>query len=35
MFLARIDPTDKVGEDERTFECNECAYAETVIVQFR
>jgi ribosomal protein S27AE len=35
MFLVRIEPTDDAGEDERTFECGKCAYAETVIVKFR
>jgi hypothetical protein len=34
MFLSRIEPTDQDGYDERTFECSQCAYAETVIVQF-
>jgi hypothetical protein len=35
MLLATIEPTDQIGRDARTFECAECAYAETVIVQFR
>jgi ribosomal protein L37E len=35
MFLSRIDPADKVGHDQRTFECATCAYAETVTVKFR
>jgi hypothetical protein len=35
MFLSQIEPTEQDGYDERTFECTECAYAETVIVQFR
>lgn len=35
MFLVCIEPTDDAGEDERTFECSKCAYAETVIVKFR
>jgi hypothetical protein len=35
MFLACIQPTDKTGYDERTFECTQCDYAETDIVQFR
>jgi hypothetical protein len=35
LFLVAIDPTGVVGEDERVFECAECAYAETVIVQLR
>jgi transposase-like protein len=33
LFLMRINPTDKADEDER-FECTDCAYAETVTVQF-
>jgi len=35
MFLSRIEPTDKAGQDQRTFECAKCAYAETVTVKFR
>jgi hypothetical protein len=35
MFLSQIEPTEQEGYDERTFECTECAYAETVTVQFR
>ena len=35
MFLSQIDPTDKAGQDERTFECSECAYSEKIVVQFR
>jgi hypothetical protein len=35
MFLVCIEPTDDAGEDERTFECSKCAYAETVLVKFR
>jgi|GEM_PF-325499 hypothetical protein len=35
MFLVCIEPTDDAGEDERTFECSKCAYAETLIVKFR
>jgi ribosomal protein S27AE len=34
MFLACIQPTDKTGYDERSFECTQCDYAETEIVQF-
>jgi len=34
MLLGCIEPTDRAGEDVRTFECSECAYAETVIVEF-
>jgi len=35
MFLVCIEPTDDAGEDERTFECSKCAYAEMLIVKFR
>jgi hypothetical protein len=35
MFLADIEATDKVGQDRRTFECIDCAFAETEIAQFR
>jgi hypothetical protein len=35
MFLSCIQPADKAGYDERTFECTKCAYAEIEVVQFR
>jgi len=35
MLFAFVEPTDQLGHDARTFECTECAYAETVIVQYR
>jgi hypothetical protein len=35
MLLSQIEPTDQAGYDERTFECSECAYAETFTVKFR
>jgi len=35
MFMARIEPTEKDGQDKRTFECVTCDYAETKIVKFR
>ena len=35
MFLSHIEPSEKDGQDQRTFECTTCAYAETVAVQFR
>jgi hypothetical protein len=35
MLLAFVEPTDQLGHDARTFECTECAYAETAIVQYR
>jgi hypothetical protein len=34
MLLASIEPSDQGGRDERTFECPECAFAETVNVQY-
>ena len=35
MFLSEIEATERVHEDSRTFECRECAYAETVAVQLQ
>jgi len=35
MFLSEIEATERPHEDLRTFECQECAYGETVTVQFR
>jgi hypothetical protein len=35
MFMARIEPTDKDGEDRRAFECVSCDYGETTLVKFR
>jgi hypothetical protein len=35
MFLSTVEPSEQDDQDERTFECAKCAYAETVIVQFR
>jgi len=35
MFLSEIDATEKDHEDLHTFECQECAYAETAIVQLQ
>ena len=32
LFLSCIEPTDQADQDQRTFECTTCAYAETVIV---
>jgi hypothetical protein len=34
MVLSQIEPAERMLEDERTFECVQCAYAETVVVQF-
>jgi hypothetical protein len=30
MFLLAVDPADKPGYDQRSFECSGCDYAETV-----
>jgi hypothetical protein len=35
MFLSEIEVTENVHEDLRTFECQQCFYAETVAVQFQ
>jgi hypothetical protein len=35
LFLSRIEPTDQVGYEERSYECLMCAYEETVTVKFR
>lgn len=35
MFLAYIEPADQAGCDQWTFECTECAFAETEVVIFR
>ena len=35
MFLAEIEATEKVQEDLRTFECQQCFYAETETVQLQ
>jgi len=35
MFLSEIEATEKDHEDLRTFECQQCSYAETVTVQFQ
>ena len=34
MFLASIEPTDQAHLDQRTYECMDCAFAETETVQF-
>jgi hypothetical protein len=33
MFLSQIEATKTPHEDQRTFECVQCAYAETEVVQ--
>jgi len=30
MFLLTVEPADKPGYDQRSFECSGCNYAETV-----
>jgi len=35
MLVAQIEPWNEDGYDQRTFECTNCAYGETEIVQFR
>ncbi len=35
MFLSVIAPSDKPGQDCRTFECAKCRYAETVTVTYK
>ncbi len=34
MLIARIDPVS-LGVDERTFECHQCNFSETALVNFR
>jgi hypothetical protein len=34
MFLALVEPCSEVDREERTFECTQCAYGETVTVKF-
>ena len=34
MWLTRIEP-EKPDHDQRTFECWECDYTETVVVKYR
>lgn len=33
LSLSSIEPTGKIDEDERTFECVQCAYSETVTIK--
>lgn len=33
MFMVSIEPTDKRGCDQHTFECSSCACVETMLVQ--
>jgi hypothetical protein len=34
-MLSSIEPSDEANCDERTFECSQCAYAETMTVKIR
>jgi hypothetical protein len=34
MVLSQIESGERTLEDQRTFECVQCAYAETVVAQF-
>src|SRR5262249_54426013 len=34
MFLSQVDQIVPLQEDQRTSECVQCPYAETVVVQF-
>jgi hypothetical protein len=34
MSLSQIEPIERMHEEQRTFECVQCAYAETVVAQF-
>jgi len=33
--MSTIEPAQKAGHDERTFECSSCPYAETTTVKFK
>jgi hypothetical protein len=33
MVLSQIERAERMLEDQRTFECVQCAYAESVVVQ--
>jgi len=33
MFMLTIEPTEKKGHDQQTFECSSCVYAETLLVK--
>ena len=33
MLLTTIEPADKAGFDQRTFECTTCDYTETAVVE--
>jgi len=34
MFVSQTASAERTHEDQRTFECVQCAYAETGFVQF-
>jgi hypothetical protein len=33
--LSRIEPSDKPGHDQRTFECHACGNIEMMLIKFR
>jgi hypothetical protein len=33
MFLLSVEPADKQGHDQHTFECSSCPFAETTVVK--
>jgi hypothetical protein len=35
LFLSHIEPSDRVGYEERIYECPVCTYGEEVTVKFR
>jgi hypothetical protein len=35
MLIVRIEPSDKPGYDQRTFECSECDVMMLAIVKYR
>lgn len=35
MSLCAVEPSEKPDNDQRTFECPSCAYAETATIKFR
>jgi hypothetical protein len=35
LFLSHVEPADRVGYEERIYECPICAYGEEVTVKFR
>ena len=35
LFLSHIEPSERDGYEDRSYECSICAYGETVTVKFR